>query len=280
MKVPRVIFNFNDRCLNGCPFCFTPFDNEGVGDISLWQRILMEIEKFSPELISFSGCDPLYYRDFYTLLQLSPKRCRWALDTSLVVLDCAQFEKIEGKIDLISTSIDDVRDMPVKQRYSPRTLERFWQNFDFVYHLKPNLVVHTLLTPINSPYVAEIGEKLVEKGVNIWSLYQFWPFDFIPNPERFIIDDVAFTQIGERIRTRFNGCLDVEVVLRKNRANGYFFVTSLGKVYTTVDQDGLGRYVTLGSIFDEDIYEKWLSTSMPARAEEILQRKLKRETKQ
>lgn len=279
MKVPRVIFNFNDRCLNGCPFCFTPFDNEGAGDISLWQRILKEIEKFSPDLISFSGCDPLYYRDFYSLLASTPKRCRWALDTSLVFLDRERFEAVEGKIDLVSTSVDDVQDMPTKQRYSALTLERFWQNFDFVHHLKPNLVAHTLLTPINSPYVASIGEALVAKGVSTWSLYQFWPFDFVPDPERFMIEDAAFAKIGESICARFEDRIDVEWVLRKNRANGYFFVTSLGKVYTTVDRDGVGRYVTLGSIFDEDIYDKWLSTSMPARAEEILQLKLKRETR-
>lgn len=277
MNIPRIIFNFNDVCLNGCPFCFIPFDHEGPGSLEMWKQILMRAYEFSPELISFSGCDPFYYPEFYELLQSVPKRSRWAVDTSLVFLDRAGFERIAPRLDLISTSLDDVPGMPVKQRYGREKLERFHQNFDFVLQRCPQLMVHTLYSERNAEHLTQIADHLISRNVRHWSLYQFWPFDFMAEPAKeFLCPDQQFDAAGKRLLEYCGDRIDFEYVPYKGRANGYFFVSSRGKVYTTLPGE-VGAYLPLGSIFDDDIYTKWQQYSTPERAGEILALKLRRE---
>lgn len=280
MKIPRIIFNFNDTCLNGCPFCFIPFDKQGCGNLSLWMRILDRINELSPEMVSFSGCDPLYYDDFYELVSKGKKTCIWGIDTSLVFLKKEDFKKIYNKIDLISTSIDDVSGMTQKQRYSPRILKRFYDNFDFVRALCPQIVVHTLYSKRNADNLFDLADMLIEKGIKTWSLYQFWQFDFSKNIDDFLCSDESFTNAGRAVTSYVNGKIDFDYVLSKGRANGYFFVSSLGKAYTTVVDGNVGRYYYLGSIFDDDIVDKWLEKSTPAKAGDILSLKLGRESKE
>lgn len=276
MKIPRIIFNFNDRCLNGCPFCFIPFDRAGTGTPDLWKRILKRIQDFSPDLISFSGCDPLYYDDFYDVLAESEKNCSWGMDTSLIFLNREKFLKIHKKIDLISTSLDDDTSMPIPQRYSSDKLELFYDNLAYVHSLIPHLVVHTLYTQRNRDYLFKIADTLIEKGISIWSLYQFWPFAFISNSEQFESLNEEFAAAGKRLAEYCKDKIDFDYVHYEGRVNGYFFVSSIGNVYTTVDTQP-AKYVQLGSIFDENIYEKWRLNSSPDRAQEILSMKLKRE---
>ena len=149
-SIPRIIFNFNDRCINGCPFCFLPYDGKGVGSIDEWRRVLKRISDFSPELVSFSGCDPLYYSDFYELLATEEKKTKWSIDSSLVYLDKDRFMKIANRIDLISTSIDDYPGMERKQRYSDRVFDTFCQNLDYVLTFKKNLIVRNYSVPPES----------------------------------------------------------------------------------------------------------------------------------
>ncbi len=279
MSIPRIIFNFNDRCINGCKFCFIPFDKKGTGELYLWSRIIERAYSFSPELISFSGCDPLMYPDFYRLLETVPKRSKWAVDTSLVYLDRTLFERIYQKIDLISTSIDDVPQMKVRQRYDDDKLRRFFDNFKYVTEKCPNIMAHTLYSRENSEYLPSIADRLISQGVKHWSLYQFWPFDFMgEGAYDFMTDDGEFEKMGRAVAEYCGDRIDFEAVPYKGRANGYFFVSSLGTVYTVLSGD-MGRYLTIGSIFDDDIEEKWRQTSSPERAGKILQMKLNREGK-
>lgn len=278
MKIPRIIFNFNDTCLNGCPFCFIPFDQKGCGTLNQWVKILSRINEFSPDMISFSGCDPLYYDDFYELLRKMPKSSAWGIDTSLIFLNRKKFPLIADKVDLFSTSVDDVSEMQIKQRYTTPRLKQFWDNFDYVHNFFPNIMVHTLYSIYNADYLTDIADTLLLKGVKTWSLYQFWPFDFHKNPERYLISESVFNSAGQRLSDYCSGKIDFEYVPYRGRANGYLFVSSLGNAYTTLGGD-IGRYLSLGSIFDDDIIEKWNKFSNPDKSTEILKLKLKRETK-
>lgn len=278
MKIPRIIFNFNDRCINQCPFCFIPFDGKGVGTPELWKRILDRMDDFSPDLLSFSGCDPLYYDDFYDVLAEKEKRCLWGVDASLMFLNKSKFANVASKLDLFSSSLDDTPEMPFPQRYSKRRLETFYDNLDFVRKFFPNLVLHTLCTPKNKDYIEKIADFIIDKKIKTWSLYQFWPFEFIENSERFVISDEEFAKIGRRVSNYCQGKTDFEFVFNKGRVNGYFFVSSIGEVYTTVD-DTPAKYLRLGSIFDDDIAEKWYYNSTPEKTSQILSLKLNRETR-
>lgn len=275
-KIPRIIFNFNDRCLNGCPFCFIPFDGKGAGDLVLWQEILDRAAEFSPDMISFSGCDPFYYKDFYTLLENAPKTCFWGVDSSLIWLDHEKFLSCYQKLDQLSTSWDDVPQMPVPQRYGPQKMARFISNLDFVVQHIPNTVIHTLYSQRNAAYLEHIADALLEKNISTWSLYQFWPFDFIQERQEFLCEEEAFSARGEELADYVADRLNFEYVPYQNRANGYFFVSSTGLVYTTLPGK-TGRYLQLGTIFDHDIFEKWYEHSNPDLAEEILGKKIKRE---
>ncbi len=277
MSIPRIIFNFNDECFNHCPFCFIPFDGKGAGELGLWERILQRAYSFSPELISFSGCDPLIYSDFYKLLERTPKQCKWAIDTSLVFLDRSAFDRVYSKIDLISTSLDDSPNMPIRQRYPDKKLMQFYENFEHVQKQCPQITVHTLYSTRNAEYLTDIATFLIQKKVRHWSLYQFWPFDFMKaEASAFQTDDEIFTLAGKAISEYCADRIDFEAVPYKGRANGYFFVSSLGEVYTVLPEQ-TGRYWTLGSIFDADIEEKWRAYSSPEKAEDILALKLQRE---
>ncbi len=277
MSIPRIIFNFNDQCFNQCPFCFIPFDHRGAGDLQLWQNILERAHSFSPTLISFSGCDPFLYPDFYKLLQSVPKKCKWAVDASLVYLDKEAFARVSPLLDLISTSLDDTPDMPLRQRYPDEKLAKFYDNFDFVRQRCPQIMVHTLYSQRNAPYLTDIADFLIDRRIKHWSMYQFWPFDFISEKAaEFVTADDIFLQEGERLSRYCGDKIDFEAVPYKGRANGYFFVSSLGTVYTVLPGD-TGRYYTIGSIFDADIEGKWRACSTPEKAEAILKRKLQRE---
>lgn len=277
-KIPRIIFNFNDKCLNGCPFCFIPFDGQGAGKISLWREILSRAYEFSPEMISFSGCDPFYYSDFYELLLSAEKKCYWGVDSSLVWLDRARFKECAPRLDQISTSLDDLPKMPVYQRYDAVRLKKMMSNFDYVLGLFPKTVVHTLYSKKNDGYLEKIADELFSRGVRTWSLYQFWPFDFIKNVGDYQCEEEIFKKRGEEISAYCDGRLDFDYVPYKNRANGYFFVSSTGKAYTTLD-GAVGSYKPLGSIFDEDIWDKWQAWSNPSLAGKILGMKIGREIK-
>ena len=276
-KIPRVIFNFNDRCLNGCPFCFIPFDHKGVGDVGLWREIIARANEFLPDMISFSGCDPFYYSDFYTLLETAEKKSAWGVDTSLVWLEKERFADCFERLDQISTSWDDVPQMPVYQRYAGEKYRRFVENIEYVIQYMPQLVVHTLLSHKNKEYLQDIAEELIKRKVRTWSMYQFWPFEFIHNAQDYMTTPELFEEKGRMLEEYVAGRLDYEYVPYLIRANGYFFVSSQGKVYTTLPGT-VGSYKELGTIFDQDIYEKWFQWSNPAAAGEILEKKLKRET--
>jgi MoaA/NifB/PqqE/SkfB family radical SAM enzyme len=276
-KVPRIILNFNDRCLNGCPFCFIPFDGAGVGDVGLWREIIARANSFSPEMISFSGCDPFYYEDFYELLETAEKRCCWGVDTSLVWLNEEKFRSCCGRLEQISTSWDDVPAMPEVQRYGGERYARFVRNVEIVRERMPQLVVHTLFSSKNRDHLERIADELLKRQIRTWSIYQFWPFDFIKQSEEYITDPQDFRSRTDAVQDYVNGRLDLECVPCEGRANGYFFVSSRGTVYTTLGGP-VGRYKVLGTIFDEDIFEKWQYWSNPAAAGAVLRKKLQRET--
>ncbi len=277
-KIPRIIFNFNDVCLNNCSFCFIPFDKKGSGTLSLWKDILARANEFSPNMISFSGCDPFFYEDFYSLLTDTNKTCYWGVDSSLIWLNRSAFLSCASKIDQLSTSLDDVPDMPVFQRYSQKKLETFMENFTFAANHFPKLVVHTLFSKRNSNYLEQIADTLLLHNIKTWSLYQFWPFNLIKNDSDFCCTKKEFVTRGKEIEHYIDNRLDFEYVPYENRANGYFFVSSTGLVYTTLNKK-IGEYKILGNIFDIDIYEKWKNWSNPKFAEKILINKIEREIK-
>ena len=275
-KIPRIIFNFNDRCLNGCSFCFIPFDKKGAGDLILWQEIVDRTADFSPDMLSFSGCDPFYYTEFYKLLESAKKDCFWGVDTSLIWLDRDGFLSCYQKLDQLSTSWDDVPQMPTIQRYDTQKMTQFMDNLAFVQQYIPNAVIHTLYSKRNSAYLTHIADMLLARNISTWSLYQFWPFVFHNDPQDFLCDEQEFLAKGKALSRYIDGRMDFEYVPCQNRANGYFFVSSTGAAYTTLPGK-IGKYQPLGSIFDKDIFEKWRTYSNPDNAEEILRKKIKRE---
>ena len=276
-KIPRIIFNFNDRCLNGCPFCFIPFDGAGAGDVGLWREIVARANEFAPDMLSFSGCDPFYYEGFYELLETAEKRCCWGVDTSLIWLDREKFLSVCGRLEQISTSWDDVPSMPVIQRYGGERYARFVGHTEFVLEHMPHLVIHTLFSAKNRDHLEEIADELLKRNVRTWSIYQFWPFDFIRNTADYLTGTRDFISRTAQVKDYVAGRLDLDCVPCAGRANGYFFVSSRGNVYTTLDGP-VGRYRVLGHIFDQDIFDKWKQWSNPDAAGDILKQKLMRET--
>ncbi len=253
-KIPRVIFNFNDKCIYGCGFCFTPFDNKGLGTIEVWENILKRIDDLSPDLISFSGCDPFSYNQFYDLLLSYNKRCYINIDSALIEFNVSKFDKIASKIDSISFPIDDSETMQAKQRFTKTQYEIIFKNISLIKKYDINLTAHTLLTPLNIKYVDELALRLIKLGVKNWTIYQFWEYDFILSPDRYFLSDNDYLNCCCMLKDKFSDKINIKYELQKERTDCKFFVSSLGNCYTSGNK---GNHIQIGSIFEENIVEKW-----------------------
>jgi MoaA/NifB/PqqE/SkfB family radical SAM enzyme len=263
-KIDRISFHFNHACPHKCGFCYMPFDRQGVGTIDLWERILDRAAEFSPDLLSFAGGDPLVYDEFYELLGRLNKRSYINLITTGFYMKKELYAKVHHNVDCICLAFDDVPSKGPSQRYSAPEFSRFEAVLDFVDSLHENITINTLVTPTNRKHLSLIADLLVAKGLQRvkWNLYKFWRFDFIELPERYELDDAMFrTSVRDLIKA--HPTLDIRGWDPDERKMGYFFVTSLGRVYT-VDKDDSSRYVFIGSIFDEDVYDRWLVHNTPA----------------
>lgn len=253
-KVPRMIFNFNDHCLYGCRFCFTPFDNLGLGDVSLWKDILNKINEFSPDLLSFSGCDPFAYEGFYELLEDYEKKQYISVDSALLDFNAEKFGKIADKIDAIAFPIDDCDSMTKRQRFDGESYKKIFANVETIKKFGVNLSAHTLLTPLNIDYIEKIGEILIVLGVKNWTIYQFWGYDFIKDKQEFELDDNVYLSRCRQVKDKYGIKINIKYELQKDRKDSKFFVSSIGRCYTTGNN---GSHLYFGSIFDDDIYSKW-----------------------
>ena len=257
MKIARVLFQFNDACPNKCPFCYMPFDGKGVGNIELWLKIVNRLKDFNVELLSLAGGDPLYYDEFYEFVDKIDKFSYINLVTSGRFLDKEKYAKICKKIDSIGLPVDECDKMLKRQRFSQKVFDEVDKNIDYFKSVHDNITINTLVTPINKENLNDIGEYLVAKKLKIWNLYQYWGFDFMKNNSVYQMNDEEFYIELNKMKREFSGVMDVNGWTSTERKYGYFFVTSLGRVYT-INKLNHNEYVFIGSIFDENIYEKWL----------------------
>jgi len=276
MNIDRVIFNFNSLCPNKCGFCYTPFDNKGTGNLVLWEKIINRINTFSPKLLSFAGGDPFANLDFYSLITNLEKKCAINIDTCGLFLDKTKFSRICNKIDVIGIPIDDADNMEHRQRYTLNQCKKVLSNLECIRNYTENITIHTLLTSINQDYLVNIAQALMSNKIKTWNIYQFWPFDFIKDKQKYFISDNVFTKIGANINSLFGNMIDLKFKLYSQRKTGYFFVTSLGNVYT-INPNNILEYVFIGSIFDSDICEKWSSICDLTNYTERLDNKISRE---
>jgi MoaA/NifB/PqqE/SkfB family radical SAM enzyme len=256
-KIDRITFNFNKYCPVQCKFCYMPFEPEkSIGSLAGWKRVVERIQEFSPSLLSFAGGDPLVYRNFYELLRWLKKDSYVNLNTSGFFLRRELYREIRHKVDSLCLPIDETASMQSRLRYSPADFAKFSANLEFFCQQHGNITINTLLTRENRPHLAEIAELLVTRKLGVWNLYQFWPFDFIENKERFEMNDADFLAAIDELRVAYGDRIDLRGWRSAEREKGYFFVTQLGEVYT-VHKDDPRRYAWLGSIFADDIYDRW-----------------------
>jgi MoaA/NifB/PqqE/SkfB family radical SAM enzyme len=263
-KIDRVVFQFNDRCPHKCGFCYMPFDRKGAGTVDGWLRILDRVAEFQTELLSFAGGDPCVYKNFYELLRRMEKRSYVNLNSTGYYIQKDLYRQVHHKVDSFCIAFDEVPGRGPVQRYDADDFRRFEEVLDFVSSLHENLTISTLVTPANKDHLDGVAQFLVDKGLRTvtWNLYKFWPFEFIEEKERYALADEQFRGAIEGLSARFAGELDIRGWYPDERKTGYFFVTSLGAVYT-VDRENANRYAFIGSIFDDAIYDRWLEHNTP-----------------
>lgn len=263
-KIDRISFHFNDRCPHKCGFCYMPFDRKGAGELDGWLRILDRVAEFEPELVSFAGGDPCVYKDFYELLGRMKKRSYVNLISTGYYMKKELYTPVSHQVDCFCIAFDEVPNLGPIQRYDEREFRRFDEIVEFVSSQHTNLTINTLVTPNNKDHLAGIADYLLAKGLAHvkWNLYKFWPFEFIAEGEKYVLTNDAFNAAIERLSSVYAGRLDIRGWHPDERKMGYFFVTSLGEVYT-VNKDNANQYVFLGSIFAEDIFEKWSVHNTP-----------------
>lgn len=264
-KIDRISFHFNDRCPHKCGFCYMPFDRRGVGKLEDWLRILDRVAEFQPSLVSFAGGDPCVYKSFYSLLGKMKKESYVNLISTGYYLQKERYRLVSHKIDCFCIAFDEVPNLGPIQRYDEREFRKFDDVLQFVSSMHENLTINTLVTPANKDNLGGIAEYLISKGLNRvkWNLYKFWPFEFIAQGDKYALTNEEFETAISRVSADYSTKLDIRGWHPDERKMGYFFVTSLGEVYT-VDKDNSNRYVFLGSIFQEDIFDKWSVHNTPA----------------
>jgi hypothetical protein len=95
--------------------------------------------------------------------------------------------------------------------------------------------------------------------VDLWKLYQFIPQNknALKNRKNLEISREEFVESTNSLGKMFSNKFNVVVSKMEDRDSCYFFVGSDGKVFMPIQRGEIFEGVELGSVFDDDIFDKW-----------------------
>lgn len=174
--IDRIVFNFMDRCNMVCDFCYVPFDENGIGDLKLWLKIINKCKEWNPRRITFEGGDPFKIRKFPCLLKkLSLEDLFLQVDTNCLGLREHHLSIIKSAVKLISVPLEGPKSIHTKMRNNSYHFDLIINWINKFTKNKIGIKVNTVVTKLNINYLDELAKTLRKYSIKAWSLYQFWP---------------------------------------------------------------------------------------------------------
>lgn len=270
----RIVFNFTHKCNMECPVCFLPFDFEPLNDTVI-SSVIDKLINIHPHMITISGAEPLQYHKLGLIAKkINENGIFVHLDTNAQYLQYHDLGLILQNVKLIGLPLDgSTAEIHGRVRGNPTHYYIIRKWLDKLSGCLPKKKINTVVCAKNIGDIRSIGEILTGLDIDRWSLYQFWPMQRgRENTREFEIDTNYFVDTCESVKTQFPN-IRIEMSTIDARKTSYFFVTHTGIVYV-IDPACSSVYLTLGSIYEADILEKWESVSDPRLNAQLCSRRI------
>jgi len=256
-KFPDIItFRITSRCNNDCKCCFGPKKNTEELSFQKLQELFNLFSKNGAKAIVLTGGEPLIRDDFEDIVkELKNQDFKIFLDTG-GDLFFKYPDVITESIDVLGLPIDFPNDSYRNKGNFENTIKIL--NFFKDKPKRPIIRIGTVVTKDNIKKLEEIGNLIKNYPVDIWKIYEFIPQNnAVKNMPFLEVSSKQFDEAIKNIEDKFSKYFKIVISRRKGRTNAYFFVASDGNVFMPVDDFKICREVSIGSIFDKDITEKW-----------------------
>lgn len=257
VALSRVVLNFVDKCNLDCRFCYIPFKRVAAKR-ELCLRIVERCVDLGCRVITFGGGDPFMHSFILDLAAYAKERNVFVhVDTNGMALRKSNYALLDRVIDLIGLPLDGAdRVTHGLMRDSPLSFDIAWKHLQALRDYQVKIKINTVLARQNLDTIEQLGRLLAPERVQTWSIYQFWPFSGVTR------DDSSFIISNDEYWNRIYKVQQLELPFRvepgpvSQRSSKYFFVGHDGITYAS-SATSTSDYEFLGSIFDEDIVDKW-----------------------
>lgn len=257
----RASFNFADKCNLGCKFCYIPFSRSPVREKEV-RRVLERLIGLGVRTITIGGGDPLMYGFIPDVVSdIRPSLSFLQLDSNLVTLTKQVVDAISPFVDVLGVPLDGSRSsVHDYMRSAPGHFDTVLDALSLLGSAIP-LKVNTVLSGVNQDDLPHLAMLVGDLNPRLWSIYQFWPIGARASrfAKRFTLSADSYTALVNALLLNFPS-LPIEPGLISDRNDSYFFVTHSGDAYCVSDFDP-NTYHFLGSVFDDDILQKWVTKS-------------------
>jgi MoaA/NifB/PqqE/SkfB family radical SAM enzyme len=249
--IPRFAFNFRNKCNINCRYCYIPFIDENCGTLELWKRIVDEMQKYNPSLITFGGGDPFNYTDFRQLLiycdNVLDKNIKIHVDTNGIGIKHKDYNVINNCVDVIGFPIDGTEDIHSLIRKNSIQYNLILKHLSALRTSTTLKKINTVLMSENINDVHNLVPLIQKYDIARWYIYQYWHFRGI-NPNLPLLDKTIVEAKINLIRKQVGNKLIYSDI--DSRKDSYVFVSSIGHIYTIINRN---KYIELGTIFDDDL---------------------------
>jgi len=218
------------------------------------EQVLTRCKHLGFSIITIGGGDPMRY-DFIDDLLIRARECFpfVHLDTNLLRMNAQRAEVVNANVNLIGIPVDgSTAALHNLVRNAPNHFETIEQNISFLDSSRLSIKINTVATTQNLADILSIGESIKIFHPTRWSVYEYWPLGIgLPNQSNFILSVDQYAALERDLSKRYWPFI-VETNSVKSRDGTYLFVTQAGQLYI-LDSGGNNGYLTLGSIFDDDV---------------------------
>lgn len=258
----RAILNFAHRCAMNCSWCYVPFANLPAQKAVVMAAVA-RIAELGFTSITFGGGDPFQYSFIDDVVYFAKSSGLFVhVDThgKGLVHSHENVVLLESAIDLVGLPLDGstavVHDA---MRSSPGHFELILKRMQWIKKVNTKVKLNTVITSQNSHDLEQLARLVTELQPSRWSIYQYWPIGpGMRVAQSHGISDEDFSNAGTFVTDQFlKHQTVVEVNGREARRDTYPIIHHDGAVMVHATRPD-NNYVTLGTIFDQDILSKIL----------------------
>jgi len=204
------------------------------------KRIVDEIADTGIKRVIISGGEPTCTPNFKEIIEyIGRNGLEVILHTNALLIDKELAEFLSQRVARVSLSLDGSDEQITKKmRGSALAFQRTVEAIDLFNRLNTVVNVKTLVTKINKDDITKIGNLLVKKDIEYWSLLEFNPINRGKlNRDEFLISDAHFDSVTTETRKKFPS-IEIRTRLFKRKPQKYCFIAADGKVYTFAPDKG------------------------------------------